>query len=56
MLRKLTPFPTQCCEKVREIGRRSSHRGSVETNLPRSHEVEGLIPGLAQRVRDLALL
>ena len=26
------------------------------TNLTRSHEVEGLIPGLAQWVKDLALL
>ena len=26
------------------------------TNLTRNHEVEGLIPGLAQWVEDLALL
>ena len=34
---------------------RSSHRGSVETNQTRNHEVVGLIPGLAQWVKDLAL-
>ena len=35
---------------------RSSRRGAVETNLTRNNEVEGSIPGLAQRVKDLALL
>lgn len=34
---------------------RSSHRGAVETNLTRKHEVAGLIPGLAQWVGDLTL-
>ena len=33
----------------------SSHRGAVETNLTRNHDVLGLIPGLAQWVKDLAL-
>ena len=33
----------------------SSHCGSVETNLTSIHEDEGLIPGLAQWVEDLAL-
>ena len=33
----------------------SSHCGSVETNLTSIHKVAGLIPGLAQRVKDLAL-
>ena len=30
--------------------------GTAETNLTRNNEVEGLIPGLAQWVKDLALL
>ena len=34
----------------------SSHRGAVETNLTSSHEVVGLILGLAQWVKDLAWL
>ena len=29
----------------------SSHRGTVETNLTRNHEVVGLTPGLAQWLR-----
>ena len=32
-----------------------NHRGATETNLTRKHEVEGLIPGLAQWVKDLAI-
>ena len=34
----------------------SSHRGAVEMNLTRNHEVAGSIPDLAQWVKDLALL
>ena len=37
-------------------GFRSSHRGSAETNLTSIHESEGLIPGLAQWVKDPVLL
>ena len=31
-------------------------RGTAETNPTRNHEVEGLIPGLAQWVKDTVLL
>ena len=34
----------------------SSRRGTSETNPTRNHEVSGLIPGLAQWVKDLVLL
>ena len=33
----------------------SSHRGAVEMNPTRNHEVAGLIPGLDQWVKDPAL-
>ena len=35
---------------------RSSHCGAVETHPTSNHEVSGLIPGLAQCVKDLALM
>ena len=34
---------------------RSSRRGTAEMNPTRNHEVAGLIPALAQWVKDLAL-
>ena len=34
----------------------SSHHGAGEVNPTRNREVLGLIPGLAQRVKDPALL
>ena len=39
-----------------KVKRRSSRHGSVETNPTRNHEVVGLIPGLAQWVKDLTML
>ena len=34
----------------------SSHRGAVEMNLTRNHEIAGSIPGLYQWVKDPAFL
>ena len=38
-----------------KLKQRSSHPGAAETNSTSNHEVVGLIPGLAQWVKDLAL-
>ena len=42
--------------KLKKTTFQSSHRGSAETNLTRDHEVAGLSSGLAQWVKDLALV
>ena len=41
--------------KQKPLNFRSSHRGSVETNPTRNHEVAGSTPGLTQQVKDPAL-
>ena len=46
--------PKDAIRKLVELW--SLHRGAAETNLTRSHEVAGLIPGLAQWVTELVLL
>ena len=43
----------RCDQDRRHLG--SSRRGSAETNLTRIHEDAGLIPGLAQGVKDPVL-
>ena len=48
-----------CCHSFslgQDCGLGSSHRGTVEMNPTRNHEVSGLIPVLAQWVKDPMLL
>ena len=40
---------------ILEMSSWSSRHGAAEANLTRNHEVACLIPGLAERVKDLAL-
>ena len=49
-------YKRQKDKKKKKLALGSSHCGSVVTNLTNFHEDAGSIPGLAQWVKDLALL
>jgi len=49
-------YTTHILPQLNILYLQSSHRGAVETNPTSNHEVAGLIPGLAQWVKDPALL
>ena len=54
-----SPAPKSSCASLQQISLnfvfQSSHHGAAEMNPTRNHEVAGLMPGLAQWVKDLAL-
>ena len=52
----LKSYPKEERGEYQDISHRSSHHGLVEMNLTSIHEDIGSIPGLAQWVKDLALL
>ena len=45
-----------CEQESKETWSQSSHHGSAEMDLTSIHEYAGLIPGLAQWVKDPVLL
>ena len=53
-MKRLSLFYYFLC--IFKLNLRRSHCGAAEANTTRSHEVVGLIPGLTQWVKDLALL
>ena len=52
---KLEKPQKECGTEVEKINRRSSRRGAVVNESDWNHEVAGLIPGLAQQVKDPSL-